>query len=413
MTRRLALSAFCASNGAFECAARRIAMSTHRTFSSTAQRNKNMIHFTPTSSPELDDVLNLIRHQIILPAYLPTEQRIKLTKKKYEKSLQSDPITMEIDGEVIKFRYRSPFREIINTRTSLFQALTHFSTPEDFANLSPLLEGLANAKRIIRPQWYCKIIRICGDQGFINVILECARAVRRTNFKLNSSESSVSVLHYIQMKAVDSDWDPEETAQALRWAEMVLDMLQEPEHLPKVKTEAEDEGQLPLHKDPLALLAPLHLAAALVLKQGAEADPALLEKVTRYAKDIILLWPEGKGLKEIQPAVLYEDDKPLEYLMLPNKFTGFASPLLYGLQTAAKLITDPELAAQLQARADLLAEEVSDAREKARLSKEAAAAEQKVMLANKGEMVWRKIFEGENKKSKNLNNEIKETEEEK
>ncbi|KAI1393416.1 uncharacterized protein F4822DRAFT_423885 [Hypoxylon trugodes] len=407
MSRRSTISALCASNGALESATRRIVGSTPRTFSSTARQNASIGHFTPTSSPQLDELLNMIRQKIILPAYLPREQRKKLYSPKYEKKLRSDPVTIEIDGEVIRFRYTNPFIEMPQTRRSVLSAISQFQTADDFVNLQPLIEGTAKAQRTFDPSFYCKVIRILGQRDRIYDAIELARSVSRTDFRLDCSEKVNEILHFVQMKAVDADWDPVVTARVLRWSEMVLEMLEEEEHQPEQrKSDVPRRDVLPLHRDPMVLLAPLHLAASLLAKLGTEAGAAAVaaaeskaeaeadteaevkipskeevrEKLNKYANDIVRLWPEGKKLMEIQPKDLYETEDKMEYLTVPNKFVVIATPLLYGLEAAIPLV-EPELAAQLKSRRDILAAEVQQAR------KEAGAKPGK-----RGEIVYQKIY---------------------
>ncbi|KAI1396103.1 hypothetical protein F4819DRAFT_476336 [Hypoxylon fuscum] len=387
MSRKSTLGALCATNGVLETATRRIAGSTQRqrTFTSSARRDAGIAHFTPTSSPQLDELLSTIRHKIILPSYLPTEQRKKIFSAKYEKKLQSDPIIIEIDGEVLKFRYQNVFTDIPQTRRSVVQAISQFESPDDFANLRPLLEGIAYANRKFGPDFYAKILRTVGAKGRIYDVIDCARSVARTGYKLDSSEKANEVLHFVQMKAVETKWDEAQTAKALRWAEMVLDLLQEEVHQPKRrKDEPMLEGELPLYRDPMVLLAPLHLTAALVAKQGAEAEGAeeVKDKLTKYARHVVRLWPEGKKLTEVQPAALYEDYDKMGYLREPNKFVALAAPLLKGLDTAISVLSEPELARQLQARRDVLAAEVREARTA-------------VKDDGRGQEMWRKLYEDE------------------
>ncbi|KAI0834923.1 hypothetical protein F5Y06DRAFT_300110 [Hypoxylon sp. FL0890] len=385
MSRRSALGAFYASNGALECAARRIAQVSQRPFSLSARLDTSMVHFTPTSSPQLDSLLSMIRHKIILPFYLPTEQRKKIFSPKYEKKLQSDPIIIEIDGEVFKFRYLNPFKDMPNTRRSVFAAISQFSTPADFANLRPLLEGIAHGGRKLKPDFYCSVVRLVAQKGHIHDIIECARGAARTNFRLDNSEKANEVLHHIQMKAVESGWDEAETTRTLRWAEMVIELMQEEEHQPRrLHDEKMLEGELPLYRDPMVLLAPLHLTAALVAKKGPEADADLVDKLNKYAKDIVRLWPEGKKLMEVQPKELFEDYHKMGYLREANKLAVLTTPLLYGLETAIPLISSPELASQLQSRRDILAQEIEDARKAAI-----------VKGAKKYELVWTKVYDNE------------------
>ncbi|KAI1212927.1 uncharacterized protein F4807DRAFT_305027 [Annulohypoxylon truncatum] len=391
MSRQLALSAFRVGNGVLGYTTRRIAASTRRTFSSTAQRKKEMIYFSKASSQELDDVLTEIRRKIVLPAYLPQPQRAKIYAKKYEKKLQSDPVTIEVDREVFKFRYVDPYSGVPSTKRILFRALDLFSEPADFDNLRPLIEGLAAANRKLSVETLAKLVRVVGTKGHIYKIVELARSVKRTGFKLDESETVNEVLHFIQMKAVFSDWDPAATEKALRWAEIVVDLLEEEDHQPTLKKKdgPPPPGWLPLPRDPMVLLSPLHLAAALALKQGAEAEADVVDKVVKYATKIVLLWEEDKALRQTQPAALFKRGGPFLYISESrnNKFVKLAAPWLYGLNAAVKVLQDQgpqhsELAAQLQKRRDNLDAEIQEAR--------------KTASGEIGEVTWRQVFEGEN-----------------
>ncbi|KAI0887350.1 uncharacterized protein GGS22DRAFT_186182 [Annulohypoxylon maeteangense] len=383
MSRKLALGASRASNGAFTFAARTAMSTTQRTFSSTAQRNREMIYFSKASSEELDNILSEIRHQIILPAFLPQDQRKKIYSKKYEKQLQADPITIEIDGEVFKFRHQSPFSSVPNTKKALYRAIELFSTPEDFSNLRPLIEGLAIADRTFNVNSQTKLTRLIGDKGRIYDIIELARSVKRTSFKLDMSEKVTEILYHVQMRAVRSGWDLEETRKALRWTEIVVALLEEKDHQPANGLVPRDT--LPLARDPMVLLSPLHLAAVLVQKQGTEAEPAVVDKVIQYATKIVLLWDEGKTLRQTQPESLFQPDEPLAYIAVDNKFVKLGASWLYGLNAALEVLQNQgpqhaELAAKLKTRRDSLEEELRLARENAK--------------GGVGEAVWQVVFGG-------------------
>lgn len=347
--------------GAFEAAARRIPSQQQRSFTCTALRHASITHFTPTSSPVLDGLLNEIRTKIILPFYLPESQRKRLFAPKWRTRLEKDPVIIEIDGEVLKFGYHSP-GHVPSARKSLLQAVAQFDTAEDFANLKPLIAGLHYARRRIEPPVWAKVLRLAGIKGRIYNIIDCARSVRDTGYRLDTSEKVNEILHFVQMKARDADWDEAETRQALRWAAMVFEMVHDKAHQPKLYgKETPVPGERPLYLDPMVVAAPLHLAAVLAVQHPA-ADKSILDKVRKLARAVVAFWPEGQKLKEVYPAELYKDYNKMGYLSIPSKFVALATPLLHGLETAIKVV-DPELAGQLQARRDLLAAEIKEARD--------------------------------------------------
>ncbi|KAI1426728.1 hypothetical protein F5Y12DRAFT_712880 [Xylaria sp. FL1777] len=360
MSRQFMLSTFRAGNGAFEAAARRTAGLQLRSFTSTAKRNESITHFTPTSSAELDSLLANIRHKIILPAFLPTAQRRKIFLPKWQKKLDADPITMEIDGEVLKFRYVNPLTEVPSTPKAVGAAVVLFNTPADFANLRPLLEGLYYAGRTLSPQLGAKILRLAGSKGQIYSVIDCARSVRQTGFQFNTHEKAMWALHFIQMNARHADWDEAKTRKALRWAEMVIVMLQTSSH----KTEGFAHnppvpGELPISRDPMVLAAPLHLAAVLAARYSP--DEEILDRVYHLARDVVALWPEDKKFKEIYHPRLFTRDHSMRYLSVDSIFINMTTPLLHGLETAAKVVVkDPELARQLQIRFNTLRAEIKE-----------------------------------------------------
>jgi len=321
----------------------------------------NITHFTKTSSPDLDALLNEIRNNIILPSILHSSQQKKIHSPKWEKRLQSDPIVIEIDGEILKFRYQNPQKDVPDTRKKVTEAVGKFETKEDYANLKPLLEGLANAQRKLRDDVQEKIVRLAGHKGCIFEVIDCARSARRTGFKLNTSEKVNETLHHVQMKAFDSDWDLEETQKALRWATMVLEMTQEEAHQPKRRKNAKPvPGEIALGRHPIALAAPMHLAAALAARH--EAGQEVMDLVHKHAREILALWPEGKALMELDPPELYKRDASMHYLRSPSKFVTLATPMLHSLDEAIKVVK-PELASQLQARRETLAAEINEKRQ--------------------------------------------------
>ncbi|EFW98430.1 hypothetical protein CMQ_4282 [Grosmannia clavigera kw1407] len=358
---------------------------TGRLLSTTAPRYAHAIDFLPSSSAELDAVLETIRLTILVPSYLRAEQRRQLFSPRHREKLRADPITLEIDGTVLSFTGMDLLRDMPNARAAARDAVGRMTTREDFDNLPRLLEGLHNAGRRLRPADYARIARRAGERGCIYAVIESARTVRRTGFRLQTSETVAEILTHVQLRAVDSGWEEAATRQALVWAEMVVDMLEDDQHgrqaaattsttttLPLI--DADSSATLPtspppplpafpLARDPQVLAARLHLAAMVATQPGDGADAAK-DKVARYAGELVRLWPASKGLRSLHPAATYTDRRgEMHYLDEDNKFLGVAAPLLYGLDAAVALLrgSDGELATALQARRDALGAEVASA----------------------------------------------------
>ncbi|KAK8076466.1 hypothetical protein PG994_003738 [Apiospora phragmitis] len=322
MSRRPIIGAVNASNCAFEAATRRIATNQLRSFSSTPSRNAQQVaHFTPTSSTQLDELLSTIRMKIILPSYLSLTQRKQLMSKRYEKKLAADPVIIDIDGEILKFRYLDPLHGgLPNTQKSVMKAVTSFETEDDFVNLRPLLEGIHNTRQRLDADFWTKMTRVIGAKGHIYEMIECARRAKATSYRLDNSERLNEMLLYVQLMAVESGWRPSQTEKALRWSEMIIELLETEAHQPRSSRANGSNAtalSFPLAHDPQVLIAPLHLASALVVKTGVETE-SILEKVDKYARNVVRLWPEGKQLKELHKPELYQARNEMAYLTSPT-----------------------------------------------------------------------------------------------
>jgi hypothetical protein len=285
---------------------------------------------------------------------------------------------MEIDGEVMKFYHMSFNGDIPNTRKIMYEALDKMETKGDWDNLPHLLEGLHYyANRKLQHYDYPKLTRKAGAKGCIYTIIECARQVRKTGFRLDASEKVNEIMMWVQLKAIDSGWDQRQTEQALRWAEMVLEMLETEDHQPKKRKGTKDDGKFPLHRDPQVLASPLHLAAQLAVKYQGGKDVG--GKVAKYAKDLVALWPAGKGLLELHPVEAYADREGMRYLLEENEFLFMASPILRAVELT-KGIVDPTVAKGLESTRAALADEIDIA-----LAKKAG-------LAGRGVEMYKKLF---------------------
>ncbi|KAG4218250.1 hypothetical protein PC116_g33270, partial [Phytophthora cactorum] len=106
----------------------------------------------------------------------------------------------------------------------------------------------------------------------------------------------------------------------------------------------------------------------------------VVDKLVKYARDVVRLWPQGKKLSEVQTADMYEEYDKMGYLQEPNKYVVITAPLLRGLEIAIEALEtrNPDLAAQLRSRRDILSAEVKEALGKAR--------------GNRGKAVYEKLY---------------------
>ncbi|KAK1691512.1 hypothetical protein BDP55DRAFT_542566 [Colletotrichum godetiae] len=343
-----------------------------RSFGQTPARQNPQVLFDKTTTPGLGPILEEIQTNIILPYHLPIHQRKRVFSEKLKHRLKNDPVYLEIDGLEHRFNHINE-EALPPSRDITWKALRAMETPQDWNNFGRLLSGMRTAGRHYSQTDFAKMIRIAGQQGQIYTIIEAARQVRKTGMKLDNSEKVNEVLHFVQMRAIESEWDQEKTKQALRWSEIVLEMLEDKGHAPNARKLrkrqlATQEGgvteqeRFALYNDPQILGAALHLSAVLAVKHNDSKD--VDGKVGRLAKKLVERWPAGKGLLQLHPAEAYADrvDGVAYLVHSRTQYLSYASPILHGLFLAARVVEKP-LADRLNAIAAALGPEVKDVAE--------------------------------------------------
>lgn len=186
--------------------------------------------FSETDNVELNNILSSIQENIILPAHLPEKQRKIVFDPKKRSHLEQNPIIIEVDGLEHKFSSIDRFKGIENSKKALSKALDSMQTAEDWANLGTLLAGYKKAGIRLKANHWGKIVRVAGTRRHIYAVIECAKQSDKTGFVFKTPETAVRVLAFVNDKITESAWDANETKQALKWSEVVLDLLQRPEH---------------------------------------------------------------------------------------------------------------------------------------------------------------------------------------
>lgn len=179
--------------------------------------------------------------------------------------LQQNPVVIEIEGLEHKFSSIDRFKGVANSKGILMKALAKMKTREDWSNLGPLLAGYKKAGIKLQPNHWGKIVRVAGSTGHIYAILECAKQADETGLQISGYETTVRVLANINDKIVLSDGSSSEAVQALKWSEIVLDLLQRPQR-------TESKGSKVQFSRVVRGLTLYSRAAAIKAMQAAEQD---------------------------------------------------------------------------------------------------------------------------------------------
>ena len=158
------------------------------------------------------------------------------------------------------------------------------STKSDWDVLPGFLEGLKWSGRKVTLPMAEKMIRRAGSAGRIGVITECLRRVERTGLKLDHVQKARNLMYGALQTAIHSGWNEEGTTKALKQAEVFLELVEDPAHVPTRTTGTNTDPR----KAPDVVAVAMGLAAFKTAKFAEGSDGAA--KVEKYAKRVLRLW---------------------------------------------------------------------------------------------------------------------------
>lgn len=219
--------------------------------------------FTPTNSPQLDELLTTFRTDIFLPACLPkAQQDIIFRKKLHHLLLTDEPATASIGKEVVQLRplHRADEPRTISSLAKILDLLPHAGEGA-WENLPAFLAGLKISKRKLKGYQMEKIVRRACKQGREGLIMQCMKQVERTGLSLWDAGAAREMMMASVRRANEAKWTKNGVAGALRFAEAVWSLMQEPRHaLPKKRDGLADPMSRP---EIVGILLQLHSANAL------------------------------------------------------------------------------------------------------------------------------------------------------
>lgn len=277
--------------------------------------------FEPTTSPELDAVLNNFRNTVFLPAQLSKQEAEMVYSKKHEREIQATPYFVDIAGEQFRLKHIDRTKDIESQKKGLETILKEMKK-SDWNVLPGLLEGLHSAGRVVPDMFLEKAIRLAAKAGRLDVIVECARRVARTNFALNSRSRAAHLLWWVQYQALNDNFSANKTAHTLRMAEQIAALLEDEKHAGG-KLHATDPRTAPEVTGTL-----LELAAANAKAQGGKDTDGIVEK---YAKRFIATINK----RELEGALGHNNDKAFSK---SNSALITVAPIRYGVKTAIQIL---------------------------------------------------------------------------
>jgi hypothetical protein len=275
-----------------------------------------------------------------MPAQLGKAQRDLVFKPHGRKILQTEPVVVTIDDQEFTLAPINLKRDVPDRGKSLKKALSLMKEKKDWDNLPNLMMGfndkpsfMGKQKDFFNPVMKSVVVRMAGQAGHQDVILECLRRASNTGLTLSEEQTVGAVFFWIHNKAYSSEWAASDTKTALKWAEMVDEMLEDPKY-----TGGALKGEADPRLDPRVIGLLLELASMRAAKNGTDEEG----KVTAYAQRLL---NTPVQFQEV-PGTTAEEQK-----YNSNIWMTFHVPVLHGMKAAQKLL-DPasELAKGLKAK---------------------------------------------------------------
>ena len=267
-----------------------------------------------------------MRNKIFLPSHLSRSQQDLIYKDKHQRELTIEPVYAYLKGEQFRLEHIDPVKDIPAGTKGLLRAVTLMKEEKDWDNLPSLLHGLNNARRNIHDETFERITRKAGMAGRPDIILECARRVDHTRFKLSNPTVVAELMHQIQNKALKSGWKAKNTKQALVWAEMVSELLEDERHAGKRHIAGVEDVRV--RPELIGILLQLSAVLAARFYGGEDRDG----KVALYTERLLR-----------SPASnIPESERSDTHTM--NTYLGYMVPVLHGMKLAKPILGGESIA---------------------------------------------------------------------
>lgn len=292
-----------------------------RSFSSSQSLLKTLATFTPTSSPELDTLLNSWRKEIFLPSILSPHHRDLVYKTSRKEILTTPPgVSVSVqpalppsapnassaEEETIKLEPMNLFdRPNLNkSYQNITRLLEENTDAKTWDNLIPFLEGLRHARIETYPHFLPRLARIASTREAARwtTILAAATMSKRTGVTLAHQDLTWELVMGTFHRAVEGGFAHPEPVRTLLRIVLLLDT---PEHC---------GGKIPTSTNKITYADMRHDVSVLAVQSAFAAASVLREQ---SGKDT-----DGTATKAIQRLLVLEKATPGRLLASVNEYTA-------------------------------------------------------------------------------------------
>jgi hypothetical protein len=246
--------------------------------------------FAPTSSADLDQILNRFREEIFIPFGLGARQRRLIFRQRYSEKLEEEPITVTIAQDE-KFQLRPLDPQSLPRKEEIVQVVSLMKTMKDWQNIIPFLVGMRMSRRVLTQGRWEWLIRKAGEADSLGIILECAKQSERTGLKLKEIDIVHRLFFALHQKAQAADFKGDSMTKTLALAKQFAALMEAPEHV-------NHDIKLDPKRRPFIIGVLLELSAARALNESEGRDEG--GYVKSYAEKLLASWPLGSFDGKIQ-----------------------------------------------------------------------------------------------------------------
>lgn len=187
--------------------------------------------FSPSSTPELDDLFMTFRTKIFTPGALSRPHRDLMYRPTRHHLLLNDPgVTVTMSDEEDVRLLPLNIRERPDKKKSLQRLVGLLQEERDWQNLPAFLEGMQLAGEKLSDGYMQRFVRKANEQGRTGIIIRCAEMVKKTGVTLADPEVTTELMLGIHIRAAKAGFKGNDMDKAIRQAQEVMLLLGKPEH---------------------------------------------------------------------------------------------------------------------------------------------------------------------------------------
>ena len=223
--------------------------------------------YLEASSPELSQLLSSVNSKVLLLRHLTPEQEKLVYKPANRSKLEQEPVEITLGDVTLTLQHIDVNKDVPSYRKQLLKILHTSKTPEDWENVIRVLEGYNNAGIHLRSETLAMAVRRLDDAGMHHLILKAIQRAEATGLRLRDPDLIFMVMRSVRDRAWRNDWDKDELKKALRMAEQIVELMDDPVHQGKPSADGPD-----YRTHPAVVALPLEMAAELAYRHDGPSD---------------------------------------------------------------------------------------------------------------------------------------------